>query len=170
MLVAMGNLVVAEKNLLRFDGRDYRCAVGRSGVGLEKTEGDGVTPVGLWPLRRVLYRRDRVSGLVTDFPLEALTPEQGWCDEPGHTDYNRQVRLPHAGSCENLWREDQLYDVIVVLGHNDKPVIAGLGSAIFLHVAHDDYAPTEGCVALARDDLISVLSRVEVGAGVEIIG
>jgi len=170
MLPDMTDLVVVDKNLLRFDRRDYACAVGRGGIVADKCEGDGATPIGLWPLRRVLYRADRLSEPVCYLERQKLMPEDGWCDDPGHTDYNRQVVLPHAASCENLWRDDAVYDIIVVLGHNDDPVVAGLGSAIFLHIARNDYAPTEGCVALARDDLISVLTQVEPGASVEVIG
>ena len=83
-------------------------------------------------------------------PVRALAPDDGWCDDPAHGDYNRPVKLPFAASHEVLWRDDHLYDVIVVVGHNDEPPRAGLGSAIFIHCATADYAPTEGCIALDR--------------------
>jgi L,D-peptidoglycan transpeptidase YkuD (ErfK/YbiS/YcfS/YnhG family) len=67
-----------------------------------------------------------------------------------------------------MWREDQLYDVVAVLGFNDDPVVDGAGSAIFLHVAQDDYSPTEGCVALKRSDLLDVLAELKQGAQIEI--
>ena len=73
-------------------------------------------------------------------------------------DYNRQICLPHPARHEELWRRDGLYDVVGVLGWNDAPVARGRGSAIFLHVARADYAPTEGCVALARADVLAVLA------------
>ncbi len=91
-------------------------------------------------------------------PIEPLAPDDGWCDDPGHADYNRMVRLPHDGRCEELWRADAVYDLIGVLGWNDTPVIRGRGSATFLHVARADYAPTEGCVALALGDLRRLLA------------
>jgi L,D-peptidoglycan transpeptidase YkuD (ErfK/YbiS/YcfS/YnhG family) len=68
------------------------------------------------------------------------------------------VRLPHDGRCEALWRQDNLYDVVAVLGWNDAPVKRDRGSAIFLHVAPPDYGPTEGCVALAMPDLLRLLA------------
>lgn len=139
----------------------YRCALGRGGVKAEKREGDGATPAGLFPLRRVLYRADRLTAPATLLPLSAIEPHDGWCDDPADPAYNRQVRLPHGARAENLWREDALYDVVVVLGHNDDPPRPGLGSAIFLHVASSDYAPTEGCVALAPGDLLKVLSAAD---------
>ena len=89
---------------------------------------------------------------------EPLAETDGWCDDPGHPDYNRFVRLPHPARCEELWRRDAVYDLIGVLGWNDAPVQRGRGSAIFLHVARPDYAPTEGCVALSAPELRALLA------------
>lgn len=135
----------------------YRAALGRSGVRADKREGDGATPAGLLPLRRVLYRADRVARPRAAVPVLPLAPHDGWCDDPADAAYNRPVRLPHPARHEELWRADALYDVIGVLGWNDAPVVPGRGSAIFLHLARPDYAPTEGCVALAPADLRTVL-------------
>lgn len=139
----------------------WPCAVGKGGIIGEKREGDGATPVGCWPMRRVLFRPDRVSAPVTVLPVAPLSPEDGWCDDPGDVHYNQAVRLPYAGRHERLWRDDGLYDILVVLGHNDSPPVAGCGSAIFLHVAGPGYAPTEGCVALAMPDLLTVLQTID---------
>ena len=142
---------------LEFGGRVLRAALGRGGVRADKQEGDGATPAGLLPLRRVLYRADRVAVPRAGVPREPIGPEDGWCDDPGHADYNRQVRLPHGGHCEALWRADGVYDLIGVLGWNDAPVERGRGSAIFLHVAREGFAPTEGCIALPAAELRGVL-------------
>ncbi len=130
-----------------------RAAVGRGGVRERKQEGDGATPAGLLPLRRVLYRADRGTRPRTAMPAMPLAPHDGWCDDPTHADYNLPVRLPHDGRHEALWRSDAVYDLIGVLGWNDSPVVRGAGSAIFLHVARPGFAPTEGCIALAMPDL-----------------
>lgn len=143
--------------VLRVAGRSYRAALGRGGISPHKQEGDGATPAGNLPLRRVLYRADRVRRPRTPLPTMPLAPHDGWCDDPSHPDYNRMVRLPHPARHEALWRSDAVYDVIGVLGWNDDPVVRGRGSAIFLHVARPDFAPTEGCVALALPDLLFVL-------------
>jgi L,D-peptidoglycan transpeptidase YkuD (ErfK/YbiS/YcfS/YnhG family) len=142
---------------LVFSGQIFRVVPGRGGVRTDKREGDGATPAGILPLRRVLYRADRLPPPDCAVPIEPIAPDDGWCDDPGHPDYNRQIRLPHDGSHEALWRTDGVYDVIGVLGWNDSPVLRGRGSAIFLHVARPDYAPTEGCVALAVSDLLRIL-------------
>lgn len=151
----------------RFDlaGRWTRCALGPAGVvdAAVKREGDGASPAGAWPLRRVLYRRDRRAPPATALPASPMDPADGWCDAPADPAYNRQVRRPYPASAEPLWRDDPAYDLIVVLGHNDDPVVAGAGSAIFLHIARPDFAPTAGCVALAAADLEALLALARPG-------
>lgn len=150
-----------------FAGRRAACALGRNGISLLKREGDGATPAGRWPLRRVLYRADRIAQPRTGLPLVAISQDDGWCDAPGDPAYNCPVRLPYPASAECLWREDRLYDIIVVLGHNDDPVVPGFGSAIFMHVAEPDYGPTAGCIGVSRQDLIALLAHC--GRGTDLV-
>jgi L,D-peptidoglycan transpeptidase YkuD (ErfK/YbiS/YcfS/YnhG family) len=146
------------------------CALGPSGVveAAKKREGDGATPLGLWPLRRLLYRPDRGPPPRTALPIAPIAPDDGWRDDPADPAYNRPVKLPCAASAERLWRDDGIYDLVVVLGHNDDPPVAGAGSAIFLHLARPGYPPTQGCVALARPDLEAVLALAVPGDALEI--
>ncbi len=123
----------------------------------------------MWPVRRVYFRADKGPAPETGLPVVALRPEDGWCDDPAEPAYNRHVPLPCPGSHERLWREDGLYDLIVELGFNDDPVVAGKGSAIFMHIARPGYLPTEGCVALAEADLREVLKLLGGGSMVEIL-
>ncbi len=141
----------------------FRAAIGAGGIGLKRAEGDGITPVGVFPIRKILYRADRIARPATGLPLQAIAPDDGWCDAPDDPAYNCLVKLPYGASAEALWREDPLYDLIVVLGFNDAPVVPGAGSAIFLHVARTDYGPTQGCIALARDDLLKAVSLLGSG-------
>ncbi len=144
---------------LTWAGRVTRAALGAGGVVRHKEEGDGGTPCGLLPLRRVLYRADRMRAPPRAVvPRELLAPDDGWCDDPASPDYNRMVRLPHPARHEALWRDDPLYDVVGVLGWNDSPPARRRGSAIFLHVATPDLAPTAGCVALRLPDLLDLLA------------
>jgi L,D-peptidoglycan transpeptidase YkuD (ErfK/YbiS/YcfS/YnhG family) len=136
------------------------CALGRGGLSHAKREGDGATPCGVWRAVRVLYRRDRSMRPRTGLPTRPLRPDDGWCDAVGDRNYNRHVRHPYAASAERLWRSDCVYDVIVVLDHNTRPRVQGAGSAIFIHLARPHYPPTEGCVALARRDLLLLLARL----------
>ena len=160
------DLLVSADGTARFASHVVRCALGRGGLSETKREGDGATPVGAWPLRRLLYRPDRLALPQTGLPTTPIGPADGWCDAPGDANYNLPVILPYPASAEQLWREDAVYDLIVPLGYNDAPVVPGLGSAIFLHLARDDYAPTEGCVALARADLIAYLALARPGSQV----
>ena len=156
----------------RFSGAGLvcRCALGRTGVvsAGQKREGDGASPAGTWTMRRVFYRADRLARPQTGLACIPLHVRDGWCDDPEHRLYNRPVSLPFAASHEELWREDQVYDVIVELGYNDAPVVPGHGSAIFLHLARDDYRGTQGCIALSAEDMVSVLARCQPGSALEI--
>lgn len=165
------SLKVIGGGLALWRGREMRCAIGHGGIVSDKREGDGGTPVGVFPLRSVLYRADRLGGPPhTMLDHQPIAPEDGWCDAPGDPQYNRPVRHPYPASAERLWREDGCYDLLAIMGHNDAPVRDGLGSGIFLHVARPDFSPTEGCVALTLEDLTRVLGewtpsdRVEVPA------
>ncbi|MCF3946117.1 L,D-transpeptidase family protein [Acidiphilium sp. AL] len=149
---------VAGDGFLRLGGRQWRVSIGERGIVARKEEGDCGTPCGVLPLRRVLFRADRLAAPRCAVPIEPIARDDGWCDDPAHPDYNRMIRLPHPAHHEELWRADGLYDVIGVLGWNDAPPIRGAGSAIFLHVARADYAPTAGCVALALPDLLEALA------------
>ena len=142
-----------------YGDKTWRCAVGRSGLAPNKREGDGTSPIGSWPIRQIFYRADRLDRAPSNaFTCTAIDRQDGWCDAPEHPDYNRPVRLPFAASHEEMWRDDHLYDIVVVLGHNDDPVVPGAGSAVFLPVARPEYGPTAGCAALSEKDLLEFLA------------
>lgn len=164
------DLVASAEGVLAWHGGHYPCLMGEAGVTGAKREGDGATPLGCFALRRVLYRPDRLAPPATRLPVAALSPRDGWCDDPEDPLYNQQIRQPFNGRFEILWREDRLYDVIVVLGYNDAPAIPGRGSAIFLHVASPDRRPTKGCIALERAPLLEILKGCDPRARLCVIG
>jgi L,D-peptidoglycan transpeptidase YkuD (ErfK/YbiS/YcfS/YnhG family) len=137
-----------------------RCALGRSGVSWRKKEGDGASPAGVWKPLEAYYRPDRFRRLATRLRLQHLSPRDGWCDAPADRNYNRKVRHPYPASAERMWRADELYDYVVVLDHNQRPRVRARGSAIFLHVARPGYPPTEGCIAVAKADMMKLLPRL----------
>ena len=156
-LIADGNA-----GLLYAEDDAIPCSIGRGGLVEtgDKREGDGATPIGRWPIRGVLLRPDRVTlpgGL--RLPWRWIRSDDGWSDDARDPAYNRPVRHPHAFSAERMWRDDGLYDVVVVLGHNDAPPIPGAGSAIFLHCWRDG-GTTEGCVAVAKEELFALLPKL----------
>ena len=144
---------------LLYCGRSRPCALGAAGLRLRKREGDGATPIGRWPLRAVLFRPDRLSPPRTGLPLYEISRDDGWCDDPADHCYNRPVAMPCSARAESLWREDHLYDIVVLLGHNDAPPVPGRGSAIFFHLAGPGYPPTAGCVAVSLTDMRTILEH-----------
>lgn len=140
------------------------CAIGRSGRRAMKREGDGATPVGRFAVLAVYWRPDRTRRPVAPCPVIPIHPNLGWCDAPADRNYNRPVRLPYPASTERMWRDDGLYDLVVVIDHNRRPRIRGHGSAIFLHVARDGLLPTEGCIALPLPKLRRLLTFLARGA------
>ena len=129
-------------------------------------EGDAKTPLGDYKLRFGFYRADRLPKPKSKLNFRALTPEDGWCDAPDDLAYNRYIRLPYPNadtevSHETLWREDGAYDIILVMSHNDSPPTPHLGSAVFIHIAQPDDRKTLGCVALAPEDMVKLLPKLE---------
>ena len=155
---------------LSWPGGSTRAAIGRAGVSRHKVEGDGATPEGVFPLVAAFYRADRVSPLPTRLPLQALAPNNAWVDDPADPKYNRLVALPYPAHTEAMWLDDAAYDLLVVIGYNTAPVVPGAGSAIFLHVARPDFAPTAGCVAVAASVLAALMPRLGPGSKITIHG
>jgi L,D-peptidoglycan transpeptidase YkuD (ErfK/YbiS/YcfS/YnhG family) len=137
-----------------------RCALGRGGIRQDKREGDRATPGGALRLLGGFFRPDRVLRKAWVSPMRPVGPSDGWCDDPESALYNRRVVLPCRASHEKLWRADRLYDLVIILDYNIHPRRKNRGSAIFLHCARPDFAPTGGCIALRLDDLRRLLPRL----------
>jgi L,D-peptidoglycan transpeptidase YkuD (ErfK/YbiS/YcfS/YnhG family) len=146
-----------------------RVALGRSGIRALKREGDGGTPLGRLPIRKLLYRADRVTRPRTALPVRVIREHDGWCEDPADRNYNRLVKLSPRSSVDRLRRTDHLYDLVLVLGYNDRPRVRGKGSAIFVHLARPGYAPTAGCIALSRRDLSTLLAQIRPGSSIVVM-
>lgn len=151
--------LILQNNQLSWGNEIFPCTWGRGGIKNLKQEGDGATPVGSFPFRRVFYRADRMKMPVTSLPLQALTQQDGWCDDVNDKNYNRYVALPYEGRHEKLWRDDHVYDLILVVGYNDNPIELGQGSAIFVHLLRPEGTQTDGCIALSSQDLLKVIKE-----------
>lgn len=158
----MSLVVNCAAKTITFGGLSYRCRIGRGGFigGNKGREGDEKTPLGTYRLRFGFYRADRIPPPKSALPFRPLREDDGWCDSSGHSAYNRFVRLPFAASHEKLWREDGAYDVVIVMSHNDSPPEAGLGSAVFIHIAQPDDRQTLGCIALEPEVMVKFLSTI----------
>ena len=164
-------ILSVKRNSAKIHSKFYEVAVGEGGYSFDKREGDGTTPIGTYPLKEVYYRADRIKNkLKTSFKMKKIRKNDGWCDDINSEHYNKFVKLPFEGSHEKLWREDDIYNLILVIGYNDSPAIPGKGSAIFIHVAEADYSPTKGCIAFKQKDLIHVLEFLGQDSQIEILG
>lgn len=142
------------------DTNAYHCIIGKAGLidAANKREGDMATPVGTWTMRRVYFRPDKLAPPKTVLPVYPLMHNFGWCDDPEDRAYNQLVCRPYQARHEVLWRSDNRYDLLVVLGYNDAPPVPGLGSAIFFHLCAEDTKSTQGCVAVFQDCMTELLA------------
>lgn len=154
----MTNLIV-RGNQAFWGSHSFDCSIGKGGLVLDKIEGDGGTPIGQYPFRKLFYRPDRIHNVETVLPVQSLTESDGWCDDPLDQFYNQHITLPYPARHEKLWRADHLYDLILVVGHNDSPPVPGKGSAIFVHLRRPEGTPTEGCVAFSQENLLHILKE-----------
>ena len=143
--------------------------LGRGGIRALKREGDGGTPLGRFAVRQVLYRADRIGRPRALIPLRAIRSDDGWCEDPADRNYNRLVKLSPRSAADRLKRDDHLYDLVLVLGYNDSPRVKGRGSAIFMHLARPGYAPTAGCIALSRHDLLMLLRQLRADSKIVVL-
>lgn len=165
-LVVRGLSACRQTGWMEYGPFRWPCALGKSGIRAIKREGDGATPRGTFTIQRVYYRADRQRRFASAVAMIPLRADMGWCDDPGDGNYNRPVRWPCLASAEKLWRPDHLYDLIVVLSHNECPRVRGNGSAIFVHLRRPGYLPTEGCITLKVEHLRVMLSNLRRGAEV----
>jgi L,D-peptidoglycan transpeptidase YkuD (ErfK/YbiS/YcfS/YnhG family) len=121
------------------------------------------------PIRKLLYRADRVTRPRTALPVRVIRDHDGWCEDPADRNYNRLVKLSPRSSVDRLRRTDHLYDLVLILGYNDRPRVRGKGSAIFVHLARPGYAPTAGCIALSRRDLSALLAQIRPGSSIVVM-
>ena len=156
------------KNELYFKDKTYKCTIGNAGFTNDKQEGDNKTPLGEFQLIELWYRADKLDKPTTNLPTRKIEQDDGWCDDVNDDNYNKHIKLPYPANHEKLWRDDDIYDLIIVISHNREPIIKGTGSAIFIHLALPEYQGTEGCIALDRGDMLEILTKLEKGSSIKI--
>ena len=154
-------IIINKSGYLKYKNLKFRCALGKAGIGKKKIEGDNITPRGTFNIVKIYYRDDRVKKMPSKFKLIKITKKMGWCDDPKSKKYNQLIKIPTKYNHEILYRRDNIYDLILVLNYNMKPVIKNKGSAIFIHVAKKNYKKTSGCIALKKTDLIYLVKEIE---------
>ena len=161
--------ILINKKYLTFNNYTAKCARGKRGIGNKTKEGDLITPKGSYKVKYVLYRRDRIKKISTKLKKIIIKKNMGWCDDVRSNQYNKLIKLPSNYSHEKLYKKERIYDVILVLNYNMKPIIKNRGSAIFIHVSRKNYKKTEGCVALKKVHLIKVLKELKNNTSVKIV-
>jgi L,D-peptidoglycan transpeptidase YkuD (ErfK/YbiS/YcfS/YnhG family) len=145
---------------LTADGQTIPVALGRGGIRANKREGDGGTPKGTFRPRQLWWRADRYPRPRTLLPIRAIGPDDAWCEDPQSRHYNQPLRLDRGQGDDRLKRADHLYDFIIEIDHNSTPRVAGRGSAVFLHLARENFGPTAGCVAMTKSAMLHLLARL----------
>jgi L,D-peptidoglycan transpeptidase YkuD (ErfK/YbiS/YcfS/YnhG family) len=154
-------IIVKKTGYLKYKNFKFRCSLGKGGIKKKVKEGDNITPKGIFKITKVYYRADRIKKIKTSIKIIKIKRNMGWCDDSKSKYYNKQIKLPTNYTHEKLYRNDNLYDLIVVLNYNSNPVIKNKGSAIFIHIARSYYKKTKGCIALKKGDLIKLISQIK---------
>ena len=161
-------IIVKKSGHLKYKNLKFRCALGSAGVKKKTKEGDNITPKGIFKIIKIYYRPDKIKKITTLIKTIKIKKNMGWCDDPRSRFYNKQIKLPSKLSHEKLYRSDNLYDLIAVLNYNTKPIIKNKGSAIFIHIAKKSFSKTKGCIAVKKEDLIYLLSKIKRNSQVKI--
>ena len=154
-------IIVKKSGYLKYKNLKFQCVLGKAGIKNKKTEGDKITPKGIFEIIKMYYRADKIKDIKTSIKKIKIKKNMGWCDDPNSRFYNKQIRLPTKVGHEKLFRNDDLYDLILVLNYNINPIIKNKGSAIFLHVSTKNLHSTKGCIAIKKKNLITLLAAIK---------
>jgi len=162
-------IIVKKPGYLIYKDFKFRCSIGINGIKNKRKEGDGITPKGIFSLKKIFYRQDRIKNFKSKIKKIKITKNIGWCDDPKSNYYNRLVKVPNKFSYEKLYRKDNIYNIIIVLDYNLNPIIKNKGSAIFIHVANKNYKSTKGCIGLNQNDLLKLIELIKNNEKITII-
>lgn len=162
-------MIIVTNKVLKYKNFHYKCAIGKNGITDNKIEGDKCTPSGIYSIEKIYYRRDRLSLPKLDFQIFPINKNSGWCDDIHSSYYNKFIKFPFSYGAENLYREDEIYNIVCVINYNTNPIIKNKGSAIFLHIANTNYSGTAGCIALKQDDLIELLKNIDIDTKINVL-
>ena len=136
------------------------CFVGKNGIGSKKREGDFVTPKGKFKLKKIFYKKKELNKIKTRIPKTEIKKNFAWCTDSNNRKYNSLISKPMGCGYEDLFRKDNLYDIIIVLDFNYTSPKKYKGSAIFLHCSEIKTKFTEGCIAMEKRDLLKLIPHI----------
>ncbi len=151
--------IIINQNTLLYDKFKFKCSVGKKGISLNKKEGDLKTPKGIFSLGSLFYRKDKIPKLLTKLKKIPIKKKMGWCNDINNKSYNKLININSKVSHEKMFRNDNKYDLVIVINYNIKKVIRKKGSAIFIHLTNN-YKKTQGCLALKKKDLLILLKLI----------
>ena len=154
-------IIINKSKYLKYKDLKFKCALGKAGIRKKKKEGDNITPKGIYKIIKIYYRDDRIKKISSKFKLIKITKNMGWCDDPKSKKYNQLIKLPTRYSHEKFFKNDNSYDLIIILNYNINPIIKNKGSAIFIHIAKKKYKSTAGCIALKKNDLLKLIKIID---------
>jgi L,D-peptidoglycan transpeptidase YkuD (ErfK/YbiS/YcfS/YnhG family) len=161
-------IIVKKSGHLKYKNLKFRCALGKAGIKKKAKEGDNITPKGIFKIIKIYYRPDKIKKIKTLIKKIKIKKNMGWCDDPNSRFYNKQIKLPSKLGHEKLYRNDNVYDLIAVLNYNTNPIIKNKGSAIFIHIAKKNLNKTKGCIAIKKENLIHLLSKIRINTQIKI--
>jgi L,D-peptidoglycan transpeptidase YkuD (ErfK/YbiS/YcfS/YnhG family) len=161
-------IIVKKSKYLKYKNFKFRCSLGKAGIKIKEREGDNITPRGIFKIICIYYRSDRIKKITTPLKKIKIEKTMGWCDDPKSSFYNKEIKLPNKFNYEKFYRKDNLYDIIVPLNYNTNPIIKNNGSAIFIHIADNNYKRTAGCIGVKKNNLIKLLSIIKKNTKVKI--
>lgn len=161
-------IIIKRSKYLKYKDFKFRCSLGKAGIKKKEKEGDHITPKGIFKIICIYYRSDRIKKITTSLKKIKIKKTMGWCDDPKSSFYNKEIKLPNKFNYEKFYRKDNLYDIIAPLNYNKNPIIKNKGSAIFIHVANNNYKRTAGCIGVKKGNLIKLLSIIKKNTKVKI--
>ena len=151
-----------KNKFLYFNKYKIKCSVGKRGITIKKLEGDNKTPAGVFKFKSLMYRQDRIPKIKSRLKKIIIKKNMGWCDDSNSKHYNKLIKFPFNFRAEKLWLNKNIYDVIIVINFNMKPIIKKKGSAIFLHIAKKNYMSTKGCIAISKKNMKLLISKIDI--------
>ena len=162
-------IVIKNKAALIFDDFIFRCVIGKKGLAKSKIEGDKKTPIGIYSLGNLYYRKDRNPKPLTKLKCIPIKKDMGWCNDVKYKKYyNKLIKVNKNIKHEKLFRKDYKYDFIIPINYNTKKPKIGRGSAIFIHLTRK-YQPTLGCVALQKKDFLILIKLINKNTKIKLI-
>ena len=153
-------IYLKNKHTLQIDDFYFKCSVGKNGLTTNKVEGDKKTPIGIFNIENLYYRKDRIKKLDTTLNCIEIKEQMGWCDDAkSPKNYNKLFKINKDIKHEKLKRKDHKYDLLIPIKYNFYNPVVGVGSCIFIHLTNN-YQPTAGCIALKKKDFLILIKLI----------